>query len=490
MGIIVIDQGPELYWFVSNALLQEEIPLKHIQGIQAGEKAILQELPEIVILNGDDKSLAPDKFISKIRNHVFARNTLFIVFTGDTSTEFKKDLLMAGAGQILYRGRGYSPSPKFFAALIKWLRTLKAPDAQIFDYKPVPFKAEAEFTTYGRIGWISPTHCMIEANINLSPGQSIEFKNPLFDELDMKNLKLECVEKNKVGRYYQYANSLLCKISTKDQAKDPKKLEAWIQNNLEISKHKPIKVVYFESDPDYRDEIKLMMKNNTRYCARGYASLDELQEVLPYQLPHLILINRAMIQKDKTKFEPVKNFVKSNFCYCVTYSTSEIFGVEEFKKDYDFAMHSPTPINLPLLESMIQKLEDKLPENLKTDDKKIYLNKHSAYSRISLHSTAQLKELALTGAGIELPFSISNFCACEISSNAFAVATLGRNQFFRSFISKPSSDPSKGIYHRLIFMGQNVKDNELVKEAVDKITEHGFEKWLVGDTAESKVKKA
>ena len=118
MRITVIDQGPELYWFVSNALLQDEIPLKHLQGIEAGEKNILQELPEIVILNGDDKSLLPEQFINKMRNHVFARNTLFIVFTADMSAEFKKDLLVAGAGQILYRCRGFSPSPKFFASLV------------------------------------------------------------------------------------------------------------------------------------------------------------------------------------------------------------------------------------------------------------------------------------------------------------------------------------------------------------------------------------
>lgn len=482
MSITVIDQGPELYWFVSNALLQEDIPLKHIQSISAGEKNILQELPSIVILNGDDKSLMPDQFISKMRNHVFARNTLFIVVTADTSTEFKKALLIAGAAQILYRGRGFSPSPKFFATLIKWFLNFKTPDPQIFDYKPVPFPTEAEFTSYGRIGWMSSTHCMVETNIDLSPGQTVEIKNTLFDELEIKNLKLECVEKNKVGRYYQYANSILCKIISKDQFKDPKKIDAWIQNNADISKHKPIKIVYFESDADYRDEIRQMIKSDKRYCARGYDSIGEFQEILNYQVPHLVLINRAMIQKDKAKFDAIKNFLKTNFCYCVTYATSDIFGVEEFKKNYDFAMHSPTPIDLALLESMVLKLESKLPENLKTDDKKIYFNKHSAYSRISFHSPAHLTELAINGAGIELPFAISNFCACEISSNAFNVANLGRSQFFRSFLSKPANSASKGLYHRLIFMGQNVKDNELVKETIEKITEIGFEKWLKGDT--------
>jgi hypothetical protein len=482
MAIIVIDQGPELYWFVSNALLQDEIPLKHLQSIQAGENCILQELPDIVILNGDDKSLLPEVFINKMRNHVFARNTLFIVFTADTSAEFKKALLIAGVGQILYRSRGNNPSPKFFASLIKWFLNNKTPDDKIFDYKPVAFPSEAEFSSFGRIGWLSPTHCMIETNIDLNPGQSLEIKSSLFDELEIKNLKFECVEKNKVGRYYQYTNSILCKISSKDPFKDPKKLEAWIQNNLDVSKHKPIKVVFFENDPEYRDEIKKMIKADKRYCARGYTDLAEFQEILNYQLPHLILINRELIQKDKPKFEALRTFVKSNFCYCITYASNEILSVEEFKKNYDFAMHSPTPITLSLLESMIQKLEEKLPENLKSDDKKIYLNKHSAYSRLSFHAPCKITELALSGIGIELPFSISNFCACEISSNSFAIANMGRAQFFRSFLNKASSDSSKGKYHRMIFVGQTIKDNELVKEAIELITAYGFERWLKGDT--------
>ena len=491
MRITVIDQGPELYWFVSNALLQDEIPLKHLQGIEAGEKNILQELPEIVILNGDDKSLLPEQFINKMRNHVFARNTLFIVFTGDMSAEFKKALLVAGAGQILYRGRGFGPSPKFFASLVKWFFNKTNPDPQIFDYKPVPFNSEAEFTSFGRIGWVSPTQCMIETSVDLNPGQSFEIRNTLFDELEIKNLKFECIENNKVGRYYQYANSILCKIQSKDIAKDSKKLEAWIQNNQDISKHKPIKVVYFESDPDYRNEIKGMIKVDKRYCARGYTSLDDFQEVLNYQLPHLVLINRAMIQKDKPKFEAIRAFVKANFCYCITYANTELFSVEEFKKNYEFAMHSPLAIDLSLLESMILKLEEKLPENLKTDEKKIYFNKHSAYSRFSIHANAKITEIGLSGAGVELPFGMTNFCACEIASNSFSVAKVGRAQLFRSFLSKNSNDSSKGKYHRLIFMGQKAKDNELISEAIELITEFGFEKWLKGETQpeESKNKK-
>ncbi len=481
MGIAVIDQGPELFWFVSNALIQDEIHLKHLQTIQAGEHNILQELPEIVILNGDNKTLLPEKFINKMRNHVFARNTHFIVVTADTSVEFKKNLLIAGAGQIVYRGKGYGPSPKYFSSLIKWFLNSKNPDPQIFDYKPVPFPADAEFTSFGRIGWISSTHCMIEANLDLNPGQSIEITNTLFEELEIKNAKLVCVEKNTVGRYYQYANSILCKITSKDIHKDSKTLENWILNNQNLSKHKPIKVVYFENDPDYREEIKQMIKVGSAFCARGYPDIKDFQEVLDYQLPHLILINRSLIQQDKAKFEALRSFVKTHFCFCVTYSESEVFNSEEFKKLYEFAMHVPKHIDLPLLESMVLKLENKLPENLKTDSKKFYFNKHSVNSRLSLHANCKITELALNGTGVLLPFEINNFCACEISSNVFPIMELGRAQYFRSFNSKKSPDNSNGYFHRLVFMGQNVKDKELVKNGTESIALVGYERWLKGD---------
>lgn len=481
-SITVIDQGPELFWFVSGALSQETIPLKHIQNISTGEKQILRELPEIVIINGDDKTLSPEAFINKMRNHVFARNTLFIVFTSDTSLEFKKSLLIAGAGQILYKGRGFGPSPKFFSSLVKWFLTHKEPDPLLFEYKPCPFPSEAEFTSFGRIGWLSPTQCMIETNINLSEGQSIEFNNSLFEELGISELKLECIEKNKVGRYYQYANSILCKIKSKDQKKDMKKLANWIHENDQLSKHKPIKMVYFESEPDYRDEIRQMIKSDKRYCARGYKSIDDFLEVLNYQLPQLILINRAIIQKDKEKFEAIKAFLKNHFCYCVTYSNSEIFSAEEFKKNYDFAMHAPSPISLELLESMVAKLEEKLPPELKNDEKKVYFNKYDHRSRLSLHSTCQLTELGINGATLLLPFELNHFCPCEISCHTFGIAEMNRSQFFRSFTNKKTT---KGSSHRLIFIGQNVKDNEKVKSIIENVNRFGFERWLSGDTSDS-----
>lgn len=481
MGITVIDISPEFYWFASNALLQIEIPLKHLQSIVAGEESILDDLPKIVILNGDDKSISADIFIDKMRNHVFARNIIFMVVTSDTSLEFKKSLLIAGAAQIVYQARNSTPSPKFFASLVKWFLDCKNPDPLIFDYKPSLFPTEAEFTTYGRIGWLSSTHCMIECNVELSPGQTIDLSYSLFNELEMKNVKAVCVEKNKVGRYYQYANSLLCKITTKDSTKDQKKLDAWIQDNRQISRHKPVKIIYFENDIDERNNIKEMIKFDKRYCARGYTDLTNLADILDHDLPHLVLINRALIQKDKALFEVMKNFAKTNFCYCLTYAHDELLDIEEFKKNYPYAMHFPTTIDLSLLESMIEKVENKLPENLRTDDKKVYFSKHSAYSRLSLQAPCKLTELAINGVGIELPFNINNYCACEVVSNAFATAKMARAQFFRSFMSKASNVSSRGTYHRLIFIGQSIKDSNNVKETTELLNKFGYDRWIIGD---------
>jgi hypothetical protein len=478
MSIFVIDQGPELFWFVSQALIEDELPIKHIQTADTGEQHILQELPRVVILNGDNSAIVPDKFISRMRNHVFARNTMFIVVTADTSESFKRTLLVSGAAQILYRGPGFSPSPKFFATIIKWCNDFKNPNPALFDFRPSPFHSEAEFTSYGRVGWISEDQCMVESNIDLLPGQSIAIHNPVFDELEMKGVTLECIEKNTVGRYYQYANSLLCKIVMKDPEHDHKKLDAWIKNNLDISKHKPIKLVYFEDDPDYREVIKQMIKANKRYCARGYGSLDDLTEILDYQMPHLVLINRKMVVQDKAKFEKIRDFLKGHFCYCITYSNGDWHDAESFKEMFDFAMHTPSTVDLPLLESMILKLEEKLPQELKTHDKKVYPSKHSVFSRISFHSHAKLTEIAINGAGVILPHGVSNFCACEISSPSFGIAGVSQTQYFRCFGSQATPN---GIFHRMIFMGQNLKDNKLFKEAIEKIDLVGYERWLRGD---------
>ena len=475
MSIAVIDQGAELYWFVSNALLQDELHLKHLNTISAGEKYILQELPKIVVLSGDDSSLNAEKFITKVRNHDFARNTLFIVVTADTSPEYKKNLIIAGAGQILYRGRGYNPSPKFFRNLVKWFLNFKNPDPQLIEYKPVQFEIEGEFSTFGRVGWMSSSQCYIEVNLDLSPGQSLELKNPIFHELDIKDVKITVLEKNPTGRYYQYSNGYLCRLDTKHPDKDKKKLTAWIESNQDISKHKPVKVLYYEQDADHREDIKSMIKMDKRYCARGFANLENFVEELNYQLPHLILIDRHLIRDFKAKFEPLKKFMQSHFCYCVTYDNEGSTNIEEFKKNFDYAMHVPTKIESELLESMVDKLEVKLLASQKDTSKgKIYFNKYSTYSRMSLHSHCTVSELAISGIGVNLPFSMTSYCAFEITSQGFTHMNMNRMQYFRSFINKKMTN---SIFHQCVYMGQTISDNELIKTTVEDINLNGFEDW-------------
>jgi hypothetical protein len=475
MSIAVIDQGPELFWFVSNALLQDELALKHLNSVSSGENYILQELPKIVVLNGDDASIQASKFIGKIRNHVFARNTLFIVVTADTSPEFKKELIIAGAGQILYRGKGYNPSPKFFRNLVKWFLNFKNPDPQLIEFKPAPFEIEGEFSSFGRIGWISSARCYIEINLDLEPGQSIEMKNPLFEELEIKDAKLIIEEKNKVGRYYQYSDGYLCRIETKHTDRDRRKLQAWVESNQDISKHKPVKVLYYEQNSDNREDIKSMIKMDQRYCARGFANLDNFLDELNYQLPHLILIDRQLIVDNKSKFEPLKKFMQSHFCYCVTYDNEGKTDIEEFKKNFDFAMHVPNKIDASLLESMVAKLESKLFGQQKDDSKnKVYLNKYSPYSRMSLHSHCKVSELAITGIGVELPFAMSSYCAFEITSQGFTHMSMNRMQYFRSFINKKMSGY---VYHQCVFVGQTIADNDLIKVTVEDIKASSFDEW-------------
>lgn len=475
MSIAVIDQGAELFWFVSNALLQDELPLKHLNSISAGEKYILQELPKIVVISGDDSSINAEKFIGQIRNHVFARNTLFIVVTADTSPEYKKSLIIAGAGQILYRGKGHNPSPKFFRNLIKWFLNFKNPDPQLIEYKPVQFEIEGEFSTFGRIGWMSSAQCYIEVNLDLEPGQSIELRNPLFDELEIKDAKITIVEKNKTGRYYQYSNGYLCKIETKHTERDKKKLLAWVESNQDISKYKPIKVLYYEQDAANREHIKSMIKLDKRYCARGFADLENFLDELNYQLPHLILIDRQMIVDNKTKFEPLKKFMQTHFCYCVTYDNEGVTDIEEFKKNFDFAMHLPNHLESELLESMIEKLDAKLMSQGKDDSKnKVFLNKYSPYSRMSLHGHCKMTELAISGVGIQLPFAMTSYCAFELTAQGFTHMGMNRMQYFRSFINKKMSNY---VYHQCIFMGQTITDNELIKTTVEKIKLSSFEEW-------------
>jgi hypothetical protein len=491
MGILVVDQSPDLFWFVSGALREDEIPLKHLPSMAVGEHMILQDMPEIVVMSGDDGADKVTAFISRMRNHVFARNTIFIVFTSNSDPVEKRNYLISGAGFVLFRSTGQMPSPKFFRGLVKWFMTLKAPEQQLFEYKPVPFKSEAELTTYGRIGWISPSHVMLETNIALEPGETIDVNCPLFEELEIKDAKVQCVEKNKAGRYYQYSNSLLCKWGSKNFERDQKTMTNWIKANNKSSKNKSVKIVFFEPEFEERKHIRGMVKADSRFCARGYHNIDDFADILAYQQPQLVLINRSLISKDKNKFEAIKKYVTGNFCFCVTYSEDPVFGPEEFKKQYEFAMHINLPVTIELLEGMISKLQMKFlanhPEFEEEEKKKLYLSKNSVNSRITFTAPCALTELHDTAVGVNIPFTLSNFCGVEITAHPFAVAKLPRNQFFRIFFSKKAS--GSGVYHRAMLVGQNFKETESIIENMNLITTFGYDKWLVGDTLDPKAEK-
>lgn len=483
MKIAIVDQGPELFWFVSNALIQnEKIILRHIQNSQTAEDFILDELPAIVILNGDDPSIETEKFISKMRNHVFARNTHFIVSTVNDSIEQKRALIQAGTGYILYRNKGQFPDQKHFSKVIKWFETAKEPDKETFEYKPGKFPFEAEFSTFGRMGWLTSTHCLIETNLDLNPGQVVEADNVLFEEMGLKDVKLTVIDKNVVGRYYQYANSFLCQIDSKNFKVDEKNLAEWVKLNTMNSKNKSVKMIFFEADPNYRREIRQMIKQDAKYCARGYGNIDNILNDIKFQRPQLILINRTLIEKDKQKFEQIKNYLKNSFCYCVTYDPYNVTNLEEYKKNIPYVMHSATPVTLSTLESMIQMLIPKMPKGPHDDfEPKVILPKKLSASRVTLYFKGEITEISATGCGVQLPISLSPFCPVEVSSQGFALAKLNRVQFTRNHFNKNSSDASKGTYHRLMFVAQTSKDIQICQDTAKSIQENSFDKWMSGD---------
>ena len=475
MTIAVIDQGTELYWFVRKSLASEEFSLKHLLTPHTAEEYISNELPALIILNGDDSLIDCIKLITKIRNHVFGRNTFFIVVTSDPSLELKKSLLIAGASEIFYKEKGVIPSSDFFKSIVKWLLSFKTNNSQKLEFKPVDFLFKGQFTTFGRIGWISKSECYLENSLELEIGQIFEIQNLLFDQLEIKNAKITILGKNTSGRYYQYSNGYHCRIDTLRKTEDSQNLSAWIKNNQKLSKYKPIKLLYYEPNSEMRDSIKQMIKLDQRYCARGFSSFDEIQQELNYHMPHFLLIDRQLISHDRSKFEQVGEYLKNHFCYCVTYDNSGMSNIEEFKQDFNFAMHLPKFIDNELLESMVKKLEEKLFKDRPDDSKeKIFFNKYSDYSRVSLSSECQIIELAKLGIGFQAPFEVSPFCAFEIIAQGFTHLSLNRKQYFRNCVSKRIP---AGVYSQCVFFGQTISEQKIINVTIQKIEADGFVKW-------------
>jgi hypothetical protein len=473
MSIIVIDLSPEIFWFASNALMSTEVPLKHITDIKIAEEVLYQELPEIVILNGDDSSINIESFIGKMRNHIFARNIMFVVFTSNPSLDFRRQLVIHGAAQIFYRNRSEFPKVQNFREIIKWLQNFKSSDQECFTIPLLPFKAQAEFKSWGRIGWLNSTECLIECNLDLNPGDTLPISNPLFDELGIKEPMFHCLSKNKVGRYYQYESSLIGTITSRHTDIDQRNLKSWIASNAIVSKNKPVKLVFFEADSNYRMEIAKIIKMDKRYCVRGYNNIIKFEKILEAQLPNLILINRDLILKNKTEFDAIKKYLKSNKCFVITYSLTHDSKIEEYKKDFPFAMHVDRPLEVPLLESMISKLEEKLPKEMigpmNPNDPRIIFNKHSSYSRISFHGVCQITDLSNESIKAIIPFPLNDYCSLEITSHAFLLNNFGRIHLFRSVKTKKNLKTSEGYPHQLIFIGLPENESEAIDKTLDLI---------------------
>jgi len=459
MSIVVIDMSPELFWYVSNSLGEIDMPLKHVPDSKQALALIQKELPKIVILNHDDPNLNVADLIGKMRNHVFARNTLFLVFSSNYSLESRRQLVIQGAAQVFYRLGNTYPKPKVFSNTIHWLLNLKNKENK-FEFEYVPMESEAQIVTWGRIGQITSSEFVIESNLDISPGDTINISSPIFDDLQIKGAQFVCTEKNTIGRYYQYANSFKGRIVTKHNDQDLKKIQSWVIANATISKNKPVKIVYFEADPNQRDVITQMIKMDKKYCARGYSELEDFDKILEYQKPNLILINRNLIQKYKTQFEAIKKFIKNNFCYCVTYAIDEVTDVQEFKKNYDFAVHSSANIDLKLLESMISKLEAKMPSE--GSIKKVIPNKHSPYSRIAFHFEGKINQISKGSITFKTNVAVANYCSLQIEASKFVSIGLSHQQLFRVIGTKVNNQ-TREYLHQLLFIGPTQKELENIE---------------------------
>lgn len=489
--ILVVDQGTEIFWFSSRILGQDEklqklIYLKHINNIALGEEFILKELPKIVILNGDDPNYSPVTFIGKMRNHVFARNTLFVVITSNTNYEFRRSLLIAGAAQVFYKNSKEPPSSIHFKELILWLLHLEDAEKSFTPSKfeeSVKIQSIGDFTTYGRIGWISSDKVYIEINLVLKEGQRIDFGNShLSEELNIKNIELVVLKKDPTGRYYQYAHGYLCKIdwNGNDSTADKNRLHTWIKQHAELSKEKPVKVVYFDSDGENRNEIKNLIKFDRRYCARGYGDLKNFPQRLEYQRPNLILINTDLFSADKVIFVEIKKFIKNHLSYCITYGHKTNESLQTFQKEFPEAMHIKEALTEKVFGPMTEKLEAKILSTRSEDDKKskkIYFSKNSPMSRISLKTKCSIVQLSPNGLIVTLPFVMASFCSFNLVSPLFNLLTIHSSQYLRNQSTNPVCIGEEQYAHHCLFFGQIQSESKIIDLAIKKISSSNFEDW-------------
>ncbi len=215
--ILVIDRSPESFWITSNAVGSiEELKLSHVDKIENAEDAITRELPQLVIFNADDPELNAIELVRKMRNKVFARHVPFLAITKSTDMTFRRELLIAGVSQIVYRKQGEDFDLVYLKNIILWILNSDEPSKDLFEYTPQPFTNKARMTLYGRIGWISETHTLIESYLELKPGEKVEINSPLFEEIGVSALGV-CEKVNHVGRYYKYSSTMLLRLEFVNQ---------------------------------------------------------------------------------------------------------------------------------------------------------------------------------------------------------------------------------------------------------------------------------
>lgn len=472
MKIALVSRGRDLFWYVSNCRLPEETVIKQYESLDGVFKYVNEVIPDIILIEGFDQVKTID-FIKKIKNHVFARNAIFIISTHDRSVNTRRSYIVAGAALLLYRNTNKFPPPQEFGKMIRWACDFKNFDTKFFDTKSAIFNSKAIFSTHGRMGWLSKKHCLIECDLELSVGEKIRLSHLTFEDLGLKLVKIQVLEKNSIGRYYHYANSYLCEIITDEYPQLPKVINNWVKNNQKSDWNKPVKILYYESDIAYRDEIRLMLKENALCCPRGYSNMDDVLDNLNYQLPQLVLINRSFITQSSEKFNSIKRFQKSSSTIVITYSLTEspTQEIDSLKKNYPFALHSNGKITLPLLEAMIKKIQEKLKANDKPDyNPRIVFRKTSMYSNIKLVSEALIAEISEVGMTVKLPHTMSLYCAGEISSKDFATIKINPVQFVRA-ITPARKDEKGHSTHKTLFIAQDEKEYQLLLKATGKAEE-------------------
>lgn len=473
--LFVVDFSPDLFWHIGNVTRSENFQLRHILNIKTAEEEIIHDLPALVLVNADHLDGDVNKFMSKIRTHVFARQTMFVVFTANPEFEFTRSLIISGATYVFNRDIK-TIQAKEVLTILKWCLDYKNLKESSFTASFLPYEETGEVTTWGRLGFITKDYLLIEANIDLNEGESLLIDGPLFEELGIKNAKFQCVAKNPTGKYYQYTNSYLGMLKTDHPERDPKAISAFIENNKDTSKAKPIKVVYFEDGAHERLHIASVVKMDKRYSGRGYSDAKDFVEIIKYQSPHLIFINERLLVKNKMEVKKSLDYLKEHHAVVVAYRQADDLPLDKADNEallrlFPQLFRVERPIDEKLLEGMTAKLEAKLTKDhiLSEEEfgKRLTLNKHSAYSRVSFQIPIHMTQISEEGITLESPIKLSLYCGVQINSISFSTNRIGRLHLFRVVGGAKNKGP-QGYKHQFIFIALNLTDQKNIEHYLEE----------------------